>query len=444
MRATKPITAPFLVAGHFCPEKDQAAPRLHDSLKGAWLVRIRWVALLAFVVVVSTAIYLLDLRANVGVIAALVLLGVASNVALMRIIRRQEQSSLIAGGAAITIDVMLLAALLYLYGGYTNPFSMIFLVYVTLAASFLNSRWTWSIFGLSVALFVGLFFFHIPLEQLSMHAHHGTSSGFSLHLHGMLVAFIVIGLLVSYFLTRLSKELEQQSVQLAILSEQENERRRLIGLATLTAGAAHELATPIGTLTLIVDDLKRALKEIPEVSEDIAVMEEELRRCEAVLTRMRSQSSELAGEAPSAASVGALLAEVKRELRDEHRVSIDAEGVVDEALYTLKGSLVSSLHALVRNGVQASTKGGLVSLTARLVGGGIEFVVKDSGKGMDQETLRRVGDPFFTTKDPGEGLGLGVFLVKSFANHVGGSFAISSVLGNGTEVRLFVPREVAV
>jgi two-component system sensor histidine kinase RegB len=260
----------------------------------------------------------------------------------------------------------------------------------------------------------------------------------------MLVAFIVIGLLVSYFLTRLSKELEQQSVQLASLSEQENERRRLIGLATLTAGAAHELATPIGTLTLIVDDLKRALKEIPEVSEDIAVMEEELRRCEAVLTRMRSQSSELAGEAPSAASVGALLAEVKRELRDEHRVSIDAEGVVDEALYTLKGSLVSSLHALVRNGVQASTKGGLVSLTARLVGGGIEFVVKDSGKGMDQETLRRVGDPFFTTKDPGEGLGLGVFLVKSFANHVGGSFAISSVLGNGTEVRLFVPREVAV
>ena len=63
---------------------------------------------------------------------------------------------------------------------------------------------------------------------------------------------------------------------------------------------------------------------------------------------------------------------------------------------------------------------------------------------MSQETLERVGDPFFTTKDPGEGLGLGVFLVKSFANHVGGSFTISSVLGKGTEVRLFVPRHVVV
>lgn len=417
---------------------------LHAEVKGAWLVRIRWAALVAFIVVVSAAIYLLDLEVNVPLLVSLIVIGALSNIALMVLIHRGAQKSLEACGAAITIDVVLLAALLYLYGGYTNPFSMIFLVYVTLAASFLNSRWTWSIFGLSVALFVALFFFHIPLEQLSMHAHHGAPSGFSLHLHGMLVAFVVIGLLVSYFLTRLSKELEQQAVQLAVLSEREHERRRLMGLATLTAGAAHELATPIGTLTLVVEDLKRALKESPEVSEDIAVMEEELRRCESVLTRMRSQSSELAGEAPSTASVGALLAEVKRELRDHQRVSIDAEGVADEPLYTLKGSLVSSLHALVRNGVQASTEGGPVNLSARLAGGGVEFVVTDSGEGMSQETLERVGDPFFTTKDPGEGLGLGVFLVKSFVNHVGGSFAISSALGKGTEVRLFVPRHVVV
>ena len=418
-----------------------ARPAAQESVKAVWLIRIRWTALVVYALVSAVAVKLLDLPVDMAVAGTLVLLGIASNVALMAVMRFRPRRSAVASGVAISFDVLLVAALLYLYGGYTNPFSMVFLVYVTLAAFCLNARWTWWTFGLSSALFVLLFFFHIPLEQLSMHAHHGGTAGFSLHLHGMLVAFFVIGSLISFFLTRLSNELAMQSEQLAVLNEREQERKRLASLATLTGGAAHELATPIATMVLIADDLKRALAGRADLSGDVEAMEAELRRCEEVLNRMRSQSSELVGEVPTAAAVSAVVQEVRGSLRGDGQVEFVLGDAGHLSLRTLRRSLVSSLSALIRNGVQASAPNGLVRVKAAVVPGGVEFVVKDNGVGMSRDTLDRAGDPFFTTKDPGQGLGLGLFLVKSFASQVGGALSLSSSLGQGTEARLFVPQE---
>lgn len=419
-------------------------PVPQESVKGAWLVRIRWTALVAYVAVSAVLVRLLDLPVNAAVVSSLAILGAVSNVALAAIMQRRPDLAAAASGAAISLDVLLVAALLYLYGGYTNPFSMVFFVYVTLAAFFLNARWAWWTFGFSSALFVLLFFFHVPLEQLSMHAHHGGGTeGFSLHLHGMLVAFFAIGSLISFFLTRLSNELEVQSAKLAVLREREQERKRLASLATLTGGAAHELATPIATLTLIAEDLGRALADRGDLAGDVESMRSELARCEQVLNRMRSQSSELVGEVPTAASVSAIVREVQGALRDDVQVAFDIGGAAHVALRTLKSSLVSSLAALIRNGAQASAPDGVVQVRAATLPGGVEFVVSDRGVGMSRDTLERAGDPFFTTKDPGQGLGLGLFLVKSYASQVGGAFSLSSSLNEGTEARLFVPQEAA-
>ena len=414
------------------------------ALKALWFVRIRWTALLAYCVVSSLVVYMLDLPVNFWAVLAIVMTGVVSNVILARSIYGPVSALPQKIGISISVDVLLLTALLYLYGGYTNPFSMMFLVYITLAAFFLNASWTWGIFILSAGCSIALFFFHVPLEQFSMHAHHATSQGFSVHLHGMLIAFFAIGVLVSFFLTRLSRELEDHTNQLAVLVEREHERKRLSSLATLTAGAAHELATPIATLLLVVDDFKRVLADRRDLSEDIQIMESELRRCEEVLSRMRGQSSELSGEAPSRISLSKLLEELRGSLRHEERVEIEVENPTNPDLYTLKTSLLSSLAALIRNAVQASAGTAAVRVRAIVAPNGVEFRIEDRGIGMSKETLERVGDPFFTTKDPGKGLGLGVFLVKSFAGEVGGRFAIASKLGVGTEVTLFIPREVVV
>jgi len=102
-----------------------------------------------------------------------------------------------------------------------------------------------------------------------------------------------------------------------------------------------------------------------------------------------------------------------------------------------------ALTALVRNAIDASPEDAPVVLAARQAGPqheeNVRFVVRDRGCGMSAETLRRVGDPFYTTKDPGKGMGLGVFLTRTLADRLGGYLSFESP-GKGTVATLEIPR----
>ena len=80
-----------------------------------------------------------------------------------------------------------------------------------------------------------------------------------------------------------------------------------------------------------------------------------------------------------------------------------------------------------------------MSLSVSRLRDSVRFVVKDSGSGMSPESLRHAGEPFFTTKEPGKGMGLGVFLVLTIADRLGGRLALESSLGLGTSAALDLP-----
>jgi two-component system sensor histidine kinase RegB len=106
-------------------------------------------------------------------------------------------------------------------------------------------------------------------------------------------------------------------------------------------------------------------------------------------------------------------------------------------------ALGDALRGLLKNALQASPPGALVTLRAELEETTLRVVVVDQGRGMAPEVLSRVGEPFFTTKVPGEGMGLGLFLTRTLVEQLGGSFRIASHPGEGTEARLELPAEVA-
>ncbi|HEY2518090.1 MAG TPA: ATP-binding protein, partial [Polyangiaceae bacterium] len=101
--------------------------------------------------------------------------------------------------------------------------------------------------------------------------------------------------------------------------------------------------------------------------------------------------------------------------------------------------LVQTLASLVKNGFEASGEGGRVELTIEAAGDRARFVVKDQGQGMTAEALAHVGEPFFTTKPPGAGMGLGVFLARAFADRLGGSLTFDSAESRGTRAVLELP-----
>lgn len=420
-----------------------------EAIQLRWLIRIRWAALVSLTVIFLGANYVLQLGLDSSFIVEILGLSCLTNVFLAWISKGSPEYPDLIAGLTLIFDVLLLAVLLFMSGGYTNPFSMVFVAYVVLAAVVLDARWTWGVFAVSLLCFFGLFFFHIPLPQLSTHAHHShdlalhgaQGSGFSLHLHGMLVAFVCIGTIVAAFVTRMNGEIAEQAREIAELRRLEDERKRLVSLATLTAGVTHELATPLATLSLIGEDLAQELKESPRWGQDVVVLNAELHRCGAILQRMRDSNSELQGEIPCSFTLGEILSELYREFSGGSvPVSFEDTSAKDESVHTLRHALTASLQALLRNAVQACKAGGDVVLKIDSSIDRITFTVRDTGSGMSDEVRVRVGEPFFTSKDPGEGMGLGLYLAKLFAQQVGGALSISSQLGRGSTVTLAIPK----
>jgi two-component system sensor histidine kinase RegB len=101
--------------------------------------------------------------------------------------------------------------------------------------------------------------------------------------------------------------------------------------------------------------------------------------------------------------------------------------------------VVRALVNLVRNALDATPPDSPIHLTVREENASLIFCIRDEGAGMSPEILARVGEPFFSTKAPGKGLGLGVFLTRNFAEQLGGSLEFDSAAGHGTSAILTLP-----
>ena len=120
-------------------------------------------------------------------------------------------------------------------------------------------------------------------------------------------------------------------------------------------------------------------------------------------------------------------------------LSVDIEPGVPASVVVPVRGLVQSLGNLVRNAMEAGGPVDAVRLRVRTVAERVHFDVEDSGVGIPQETLARVGEPFFSTKAPGKGMGLGLFLAHAFAERWRGRLALESEPGRGTRASLELP-----
>jgi two-component system sensor histidine kinase RegB len=338
------------------------------------------------------------------------------------------------------LDTFCLTAVLMLSGGPTNPFSLLYLVHITLAAMILTQRQTWMLGILASACFALLFWRYRPIPRLGM-SHHG--EGASLHLIGMWVGFMVASCLVTIFSGKISELLRRHEESLLRMQEELAKRDRLAALVTLAAGAAHELSTPLATIAVASKELERyATQTAPNnsIAEDSRLIRTEVDRCREILLRMSAEGAEPAGEAPEAVTIEELLNSVRSTLALKDQLRILAENdVLPVTLMLPKRAVRQALIALIGNACDASTPETAIDVAASRDGDSVRFEVRDSGSGMAPETLGHVGEPFFTTKEPGRGMGLGVFLVRNLAERLGGQLTIESSLGKGTTATLNLP-----
>jgi len=395
------------------------------------LIRLRWLAIFGQAAAVATAA-IAGIDLPLGLLFTFIALMAVSNL-LVDSSKWSDQARGTSQLALVIVsDVILLTAILYWSGGVHNPFTSFYLLQLVVAALTLDSRLAWGITALCVSGFSVLFLSPHPL--LMPHTQVGQIS-FNLHMQGMFIAFGLTGAFVTYFVTKLRRALKSSEEELVRSRDQAQHAERLASLATLAAGVAHELATPLATISVISQELESGAPEsISRFSADSRLIRSQVERCQAILSKLNGASTDGIGETPQQIGLGQLLADMINSLPPEQsgRLRLD-NGVGELMLFVPKESVIQAIATLIKNACEAESSGAPVTLCVATQDKSICFTVCDRGSGISPEIISRLGEPFFTTKDPGRGMGLGLFLVRTLAERLGGSLEVESPPQGGSQ-----------
>lgn len=405
-----------------------------DGLTLTWLVRLRWAAVAGQLAAVTIADRALRLDVPLGSLLGLVAVGAVSNLVLLA--WRQPPGWVVP--ALLVGDTLLLTALLALSGGPSNPFSALYLVHVALAAVTLGPAWTWTVAGVAGVAYALLFF----VGDLHL-LHRGGTEVMQGHLLGMWLALVLTGGAISAFVAQLAAGIRARDEQLLAERQRAGRAERLAAMGTLAAGAAHELGSPLGVILVAAEDAEPVARRAGQtrLAEEFATIRAQVERCRAILSDLAGRAGEPRGEAPEVVPLAALAEAALASLNPDDAGRVRVEGADERRFALPRRTATRVLASLLRNALAAGE--GTVDLRLSVDRDGFRAVVVDRGVGMDPATLARAGDPFFTTRPPGEGQGLGLFVARGFAESLGGGLRIASEAGRGTTVTLHLPGTAA-
>jgi two-component system sensor histidine kinase RegB len=413
---------------------DEGALRINLS----WRLRLRWSAIAGQVATILFVDRLMHIQLPMLPLFVVVGLEVMSNIAAVRWAKRATavrdwEICLILG-----LDVVFLSSLLYFTGGPFNPFSFLYLVYVAQAAVVLPARWTWGLVVLSLGCLGVLFLKHTWLvDAHTLHADPRKHSEFLvMHVQGMWIAFGIAAGFIVYFVSRVTRELGRARAYAA-------RAEKLGSLATLATGAAHELSTPLSTIAVAAKELERDLEQgvsAQEAISDARLIRQEVERCREILLQMTADAGGTAGEGFQRTSVSGLLDAAMAGLASREQLDVHVEpGAGNCSLYVPPHAAGQALRGVIKNALQASPPAKRVAVRVLLAGSSCRFEVKDEGDGMAPDVLARAGEPFFSTKEAGRGMGLGLFLTRVVLERLGGQIDLTSAPGIGTKAVLTMP-----
>ncbi len=354
--------------------------------------------------------------------------------------------SVLAAAAAVQIgiDLVQLSVLLMLTGGLDNPFSILLVAPVVLAAATLHTRHAADVGALALLFVVVMSLWSMPLPWKTAPLHLPP-----LYDLANAIATVVGIVYTGIYAWQAQAEAQRMEVALAATQAVLAREQRLSALGGLAAAAAHELGTPLATIQVVTKEMARALEPGTQIAEDVDLLIQQAERCRDILRRL-SRSPDAADERHSRMGLSQLLEEVADPHRDGSGVIVNVEVACAPGAAILevgrRAEVLHGLSAFVENAVDFADTS--VELSAYYDERTLTISVQDDGPGFSPEVMAKLGEPYVTTRSQGEGsrsghlgMGLGFFIAKTLLERSGAEVDFKNARVGGAVITAIWPRE---
>ena len=416
-------------------------PRRHVRLDT--ILRLRWLAVLGQLAAIFIVAH--GLEFDVPAVPCLAIVGLSALLNLVLQIAFNPMQRLEPAYAAVllALNIVELAALLFLTGGLQNPFSFLFLAPVLISATALPVRLTIALGALAIACASVLVFFYLPLpwdadEPLVLPP---------IYLFGVWLSIVLAIGVTSLYSFQVTQEARKLSDALAATELVLTREQHLTQLDGLAAAAAHELGTPLSTIFLISRELERCLPADSPLAGDIKTLREQAQRCRDILAKITQLSA--TGAPFDRMPLSTLIEETVAPYRDfgvAIKVRI-AVAVTSEPVGTRNPAILHGVGNFLENAVDFARA--TVEVNAWWNTETVEIVISDDGPGFAPDILKRIGEPYLSRRrgideaqGEHDGLGLGVFIARTLLERTGAkvSFTNRTFPDHGAVVQIAWPR----
>jgi two-component system sensor histidine kinase RegB len=375
------------------------------------LVILRWIAIVGQFFTISIVYFFLNFELTFFYCSVIILIGTLTNIYLQFKVRENQLNNF-SSTIYLLYDLVQLAALLYLTGGITNPFTILLIVPTIVSSTFLTLRSTLKLSFITIMVLVVLTIYHLPLPHSGdLHFHVP-----NYYLYAIPTA-VTIGLIfITYFGARFGIESRKRTEALNRLELILAKEHELESIGVQAAAAAHSLGTPLSTITVVVKELEKEIGNNPKYSKDINLLLTQTKRCGDILKKL-SQDALAKDNFLDDIKLDELLNEIARSFREISNKQLSVIVKKNEINPRIERTLeiTYGLRNFIGNAVKYSKS--LVEISLESNNKITEVKVCDDGPGFPSDVKDILGEPYIRSKDnkisSKSGLGLGTFIGKT-------------------------------
>ncbi len=382
------------------------------TLKKSTYISLRWIGIIGQLLSVYLVYFFFNFEFNFIYSNLIIFFGILSNLYLIFIYKKTQLSDRSAL-VFLLIDILQLATLIYLTGGIVNPFVIFLLIPSVFASSNLGIRTNLLLVVTTFLVIIFLTFYSKELPSpLNEHFHVNQYYYFSIP-----TALIIALIFLNYFAIIFGTESRLRKEALNKMEEVMAKEHEMLSLGGQAAAAAHSLGTPLSTIKIITQELKKQLKDQKDVFQDIELLSSQVERCNQILKKLSLNPSQEDDFIDEDLSLKEYLIEIVSSFREtsQKNFTLNFDKDLNSKKITKSIEIIYGLRNFIGNANKFSKKNIMISLSSD--DNNTEIIIEDDGKGYPSDIISKIGEPYLKTFNNENknkiGLGLGIFIGKT-------------------------------